>query len=87
MNKEKIKNRETNESLAMLSQTMFKKLSDAETTHLEEMNDMETKCRKLEESLTNLEESKMQLLIESNKMIETMRQHIKTLSKRLESHE
>lgn len=85
--KEKIKNRETNESLAMLSQTMFKKLMDEENAHLEEMNVMEIKYKKMEQHVTDLEESKTQLLIESNKMIDAMREHIRSLSKRLESHE
>jgi len=79
--------RERRSSLAALSQNMFKKLLDSEHQHYDDKSDLERQCEQLKKIVHHLEKSKHSLLQETAESINSLRDHIKLLSNRLQRHE
>merc|ERR1712154_132779 len=79
--------KERRNSLAALSQNMFKKLLDSEHQHYDDKSDLEKQCLRLKLIVKHLEKSKQNLLKETSKTIDDLRMHIKFLSSRLQKYE
>eukprot|EP00486_Rosalina_sp_Unknown_P001639 CAMPEP_0201565726 /NCGR_PEP_ID=MMETSP0190_2-20130828/5083_1 /ASSEMBLY_ACC=CAM_ASM_000263 /TAXON_ID=37353 /ORGANISM="Rosalina sp." /LENGTH=208 /DNA_ID=CAMNT_0047983581 /DNA_START=353 /DNA_END=979 /DNA_ORIENTATION=+ len=79
--------KERRNSLAALSQNMFKKLLDSEHQHYDDKSDLEKQCNQLKLIVKHLEKSKQKLLSETSKTIDDLRDHIKLLSQRLQKYE
>ena len=79
--------KERRNSLAALSQNMFKKLLDSEHQHYDDKSDLEKQCNQLKLIVKHLEKSKQNLLNTTSKTIDDLRQHIKLLSNRLQKYE
>ena len=79
--------KERRNSLAALSQNMFKKLLDSEHQHYDDKSDLEKQCNQLKLIVKHLEKSKQKLLTETSKTIDELRDHIKLLSQRLQKYE
>eukprot|EP00484_Ammonia_sp_Unknown_P005086 CAMPEP_0197074104 /NCGR_PEP_ID=MMETSP1384-20130603/210942_1 /TAXON_ID=29189 /ORGANISM="Ammonia sp." /LENGTH=339 /DNA_ID=CAMNT_0042512945 /DNA_START=106 /DNA_END=1122 /DNA_ORIENTATION=+ len=79
--------KERRNSLAALSQNMFKKLLDSEHQHYDDKSDLERQCDQLKLIVKHLEKSKQALLKETSKTIDDLRDHIKFLSTRLQKYE
>ena len=79
--------KERRNSLAALSQNMFKKLLDSEHQHYDDKSDLEKQCNQLKLIVKHLEKSKQKLLTETSKTIDDLREHIKLLSQRLQKYE
>lgn len=79
--------KERRNSLAALSQNMFKKLLDSEHQHYDDKSDLEKQCNSLRLIVKHLEKSKQNLLKETSKTIDDLREHIKLLSMRLQKYE
>merc|ERR1712130_47428 len=79
--------KEGRNSLAALSQNMFKKLLDSEHQHYDDKSDLEKQCLRLKLIVKHLEKSKQNLLKETSKTIDDLRMHIKFLSSRLQKYE
>eukprot|EP01084_Bolivina_argentea_P206145 352021_1 len=80
------KKNEMKDSLAMLSQTMFKKLLEEETDHYEQIFELHELHDKLQQELHGRIKSKTELLLQSNKAIDELREYIKHLSNRLQKY-
>merc|ERR1712083_429029 len=79
--------KERRNSLAALSQNMFKKLLDSEHQHYDDKSDLEGQCQQLKSVVRHLEKSKQNLLKETSTTIDELRHHIKVLSLRLRQYE
>eukprot|EP01083_Nonionella_stella_P083187 229872_1 len=79
--------KERRNSLAALSQNMFKKLLDSEHQHYDDKSDLEKQCHQLKLIIKHLEKSKQTLLQECCQTINDLREHIKLLSHRLQKYE
>jgi len=79
--------KERRNSLAALSQNMFKKLLDSEHQHYDDKSDLEGQCQQLKSVVRHLEMSKQVLLKETSTTIDDLRQHIKLLARRLQKYE
>jgi len=79
--------KERRNSLAALSQNMFKKLLDSEHQHYDDKSDLEGQCQQLKSVVRHLEMSKQNLLKETSTTIDDLRKHIKLLSRRLQKYE
>jgi len=79
--------KERRNSLAALSQNMFKKLLDSEHQHYDDKSDLEGQCQQLKSVVRHLEMSKQVLLKETSTTIDQLRHHIKLLGRRLQKYE
>ena len=79
--------KERRNSLAALSQNMFKKLLDSEHQHYDDKSDLEGQCQQLKSVVRHLEMSKQTLLKETSTTIDELRHHIKLLARRLQKYE
>merc|ERR1719361_2594028 len=79
--------KERRNSLAALSQNMFKKLLDSEHQHYDDKSALEGQCQQLKSVVRHLEMSKQNLLKETSTTIDELRHHIKVLSLRLQKYE
>lgn len=77
LKKERKKNdhldKERRNSLAQLSQNMFKKLLDSEHEHYDQTIDLEVECKKLQERISVLVESKQKLVMNTSLAINDLR--------------
>eukprot|EP01083_Nonionella_stella_P031012 84982_1 len=78
--------KKSKESLALLSETMFKKLLVEENDFTDEMNTLKHTHGALQKQKSELETSKIELLVQSNIAIDQMREQIKHLSDRLQKY-
>merc|ERR1719361_2771230 len=79
--------KERRNSLAALSQNMFKKLLDSEHQHYDDKSYLEGQCQQLKSVVRHLEMSKQNLLKETSTTIDDLRKHIKLLARRLQKYE